>query len=398
MRRGRRFGQLALLLAGIVVVSLASASRAEAFIYWTNNAHIVGPTIGRASNDGSGVDQTFIAGLNDPTGVAVDSRHVYWANRGTNTIGRANIDGSGVDKDFITVVGEENPFAVAISSSRIWWANLGTLGTSDDGSIARANLNGTGADFDHIPGAPQVNIPCGTAVDSGFVYWTNGSGSVNPTIWRSPLGDPFPEQVVGDSGSFLSCWPSVGGSHIYWANASSGIRRDDVDPDTPEPPEDLLPVNAFGGTAVHASRLYWANNAEGTISRANLDGSSPDFAFITGADRPLGLAIDSRGPGGGGGCDDLTLGKAKKNKRKGTAKLTAEVGCAGTLEVGGKGVKPAEREAGGAGEVKLPVKAKGKKRKKLRQRGKAKVEVVVTFTPDGDDPVTVDKKVKLVKK
>ncbi|MGH2989929.1 MAG: hypothetical protein ACRDMA_08700, partial [Solirubrobacterales bacterium] len=74
MRRGRRFGQLALLLAGIVVVSLASASRAEAFIYWTNNAQSEGTTIGRASNDGSGVDQSFIAGLNDPTGVAVDSR------------------------------------------------------------------------------------------------------------------------------------------------------------------------------------------------------------------------------------------------------------------------------------------------------------------------------------
>ncbi|MGH2961929.1 MAG: hypothetical protein ACRDL3_07030, partial [Solirubrobacterales bacterium] len=65
---------------------------------------------------------------------------------------------------------------------------------------------------------------------------------------------------------------------------------------------------------------------------------------------------------------------------------------------GGKGVKPAEREAGGAGEVKLPVKAKGKKRKKLRQRGKTKVEAEVTFTPDGGAPVTEDKKVKLVKK
>ncbi|MGH7358949.1 MAG: hypothetical protein ACREJR_09055, partial [Candidatus Rokuibacteriota bacterium] len=102
VRRGRRLGRTALLLAGLAVLSLAFASRAEAFVYWTNNAQSEGTTIGRASNDGSGVDQSFIAGLNDPTGVAVDSRHVYWANRGTNTIGRANIDGSGVDKDFIT--------------------------------------------------------------------------------------------------------------------------------------------------------------------------------------------------------------------------------------------------------------------------------------------------------
>jgi hypothetical protein len=98
----------------------------------------------------------------------------------------------------------------------------------------------------------------------------------------------------------------------------------------------------------------------------------------------------------GGGCD-LTLGNAKKNKKKGTAKLSAEVGCAGALELGGKGLKPAERQASGAGEVNLPVKANGNK-KKLRKKGKAKVEAQVTSTPTSGTPTTEDKKVKLIKK
>ena len=103
-------------------------------IYWTN-AHA--NSIGRANLDGSGVSQSFIVGASgadwgggrrpahllgqlrrqldrareprrqrrnqffigaaDPTGVAVDGQHIYWANASTDTIGRANLDGSGVD-------------------------------------------------------------------------------------------------------------------------------------------------------------------------------------------------------------------------------------------------------------------------------------------------------------
>ena len=87
-----------------------------------------------------------------------------------------------------------------------------------------------------------------------------------------------------------------------------------------------------------------------------------------------------------------------KNKRKGSAKLTATVGCAGTLELGGKGVKPSEKRAEAAGDVKLPVKAKGGKKRKLREDGKAKVNTEVVFTPDGESPLTETKKVKLAKR
>ncbi len=47
------------------------------------------------------------------------------------------------------------------------------------------------------------------------------------------------------------------------------------------------------GVAVDAHFVYWANLGTNTIGRANLDGSSPNPSFITGASNPSGVAVDS---------------------------------------------------------------------------------------------------------
>ena len=51
-----------------------------------------------------------------------------------------------------------------------------------------------------------------------------------------------------------------------------------------------------------------------------------------------------------------------------------------------------------AGEVQLPIKPRGKAKRKLAEDGKAKVRVEVTYTPDGGEPNTERKKIKLVKR
>jgi CSLREA domain-containing protein len=96
--------------------------------------------------------------------------------------------------------------------------------------------------------------------------------------------------------------------------------------------------------------------------------------------------------------NDFSFGKMKRNKRKGTAKLTVEVPGPGKLELVGKSVKTSDAEAPGAGEVKLAIKAKGRAKRKLREAGKAKVRVEVTFTPDGGTANARETKVKLVRK
>jgi subtilisin-like proprotein convertase family protein len=104
----------------------------------------------------------------------------------------------------------------------------------------------------------------------------------------------------------------------------------------------------------------------------------------------------------------IDLGKVKKNKHKGTAKISVTVPGPGTVTLGGKGVK-AQRPLSGeritaaravteAGTVTLPVKAKGRKKKKLNKTGKTKLTVDVTYTPAGGAANTETQPVKLVKK
>jgi DNA-binding beta-propeller fold protein YncE len=96
--------------------------------------------------------------------------------------------------------------------------------------------------------------------------------------------------------------------------------------------------------------------------------------------------------------NEFTFGKLKRNKRKGTAKLTVEVPGPGTITIEGKGLKAVARDAGAAAAVKLPVKAKGKAAKKLRRRGKLKALATVTFTPSGGIENAKTKRVKLVRR
>jgi hypothetical protein len=104
-------------------------------------------------------------------------------------------------------------------------------------------------------------------------------------------------------------------------------------------------------------------------------------------------------PGGGTPSNDFSFGKVKKNKDKGTAKLTVNVPGAGELDLAKtKKVKPDEESAEDAGKDKLSIKPKGKAKQKLNAKGKAKVKANVTYTPDGGTPNTEGKKIKLVKR
>jgi hypothetical protein len=92
--RQRRF--VAALAAALLVLPLALAPRAEAFVYW---ADLNNETIGRANLDGRGVDDRFISGIRGLVTVAVDGRYIYWG--GANGIGRARLDGTKVNETFI---------------------------------------------------------------------------------------------------------------------------------------------------------------------------------------------------------------------------------------------------------------------------------------------------------
>ena len=91
---------IAATLAGAILSMLAvvafGAAKADAYVYWGDFQN---GRIGRAANDGTDVNDSFIAEAGaGPDAVAVDAGHVYWADQTGESIGRANIDGSGVEE------------------------------------------------------------------------------------------------------------------------------------------------------------------------------------------------------------------------------------------------------------------------------------------------------------
>jgi subtilisin-like proprotein convertase family protein len=93
----------------------------------------------------------------------------------------------------------------------------------------------------------------------------------------------------------------------------------------------------------------------------------------------------------------VKAGKAKLNKKNGSARIPVTVGDAGQLKLTGKGVKTRKATTSGPGIAKLVVKAKGASSNSLNSTGSAKVKVKIAFTPNGGVTKTVKKKIKLKK-
>jgi hypothetical protein len=395
-------GRVKTLFGLAVVVGLMVVGRADAYIYWVDDTGEGDHTIARAENDGSGVNRTFIGGLGEPCGVAVDAQHIYWADRELNAIGRAHIDGTGVERTFIPLGPSFGaPCGPSLGAGKVWWASLTTLGP---GAIGRANLDGTAPQPGYFTGASAVGYdPIATTLGGGFVYWSvfdlNGPGPLEPSIGRAgPDGTPAPD---GDhlslaGGQLVPTWIAADATHYYvaavsFSGAGLGVIQSNHAGTMIDNP---TAFSASGGLALHEGKLYIANGQEGTISRMNPDGTDVEPTIVTRAGKPAGLAVDglSTPPGA------LTVGKLERNKKKGTGALSVTVNGPGTVGLEGNGLKPASAQAAGAGDVVLSVKATGSKRKALKRKGKVKLTAELGFVPTAGTPAGETVKLKLVRK
>jgi C4-type Zn-finger protein len=282
---------VAVLAAAFLLLGLALASRASASVYWTNTVGPVfglpGTTIGRADNDGTGINQNFIAGASTPTAVAVDGAHVYWLNDDDHSIGRANLDGTAVNQRFLTGT---NAGTFAVDGAHIYWTDVVT-----GDRIGRANLDGTGVDPNFITGA---SLPSGVAADRAHVYWTNSN---THSIGRANLDGTGVDQSFIDVG--LNRRPvglAADAAHVYWADiVADTIGRANIDGTGVNP--DFAPTGPFPfGVAVDSAHIYWTNQfpspdglTGGTIGRANLDGTGVTQTFLAGLADPQGVAVDA---------------------------------------------------------------------------------------------------------
>jgi virginiamycin B lyase len=252
------------------------------------------PAIARSDLEGHGANLSFLPA--HAAGIAIQGERIYWANPTKDSIGRAKLNGNEasteVEEEFIA--GAENPRDVAVDSEHIYWTNAGD-GKEGTGSIGRADIEGTlpSVKQDFITGATN---PLGIDVDASHIYWVNVGarfGISTRTVGRAELdgtevGQEFIQAVSGDV--------AVNASKIYSSGASEGdgfIRRVNLDGENEDEFLFTVPGTEEGPSlALDGSHLYWTNNGEGTIGRSELNGTSPEESFISGADHPKGLALD----------------------------------------------------------------------------------------------------------
>jgi hypothetical protein len=248
----------AALLAAVTLL-LALAPRAEAYLYWSNATG----SIARAQNNGTGVDSSFVGGLQGGIwGVTVDSRHLWWANLATRRIGRAARDGSGADANFIDTGGQAQD--VATDGEHVWWTSAGAIG--------RARLDGSGVTHGFIAGGGATML----TLDDEYVYWTRSSANA---IGRARLDGSGvnPSFVVGADAPLGI---AVDGEHLYWVNGgpSNSIGRARLDGSGVDQ-SFVTGLSAGAGLTIDATHLYWANQAINRVGRANLDGSGVNQSF-----------------------------------------------------------------------------------------------------------------------
>jgi virginiamycin B lyase len=270
--------RLGLTLIVTAAGCLGLATRAGAYVYWSN--HGAGG-IERANLDGSNVNSSFVS-TSSPFAIAVSGPYVYWTNDSNGSIGRADLDGNNANPSFVT--GAIQPLGVTVSGGHIYWTSYQSQ------TIGRANLDGTGVNQSFITG---MTHPVGVTVSGDHIYWSNDLQS--GTIGRANLdGTGVNQSFITGAGNPNGV--TSDGTHLYWANnwvTDDSIGRANLD-GTAVNQNLITGANSPLFVAVDGQHLYWINSPGSgtTIGRANLDGTAANQSFLTGVGQALGLAVD----------------------------------------------------------------------------------------------------------
>ena len=131
-------------------------------------------------------------------------------------------------------------------------------------------------------------------VDGSHLYWTNTFGH---SIGQSNLDGSGANQTFIDVGVGDPSGLATDGTFLYWTNpmsevaGASTIGRANMDGSGVNSAF-ITGASKPIGLAVSAGKLYWSNYNGNSIGRANTDGTGVNQNFITGATGPYGIDVD----------------------------------------------------------------------------------------------------------
>jgi hypothetical protein len=300
----RRFAT-GVAVAAAVLLAVPLAARAETGdLYWANTAGgTLNGTIGHAKLDGTHHNEGYVKTFDVPCGVAVDSKHLYWADASGTTVGKVSLaHRKNLNYGFLT--GASSPCGVGLGGGRVFTANQGTphglLSGSLDGGKLKIAHSDEPTDASYV-----TDSDCGVATDSKHVYWlVNGYNNTRHlpyyAIERMPFGGkPSTAKVIGGRETYSACGIDVAGGYMYVTENSGGFNAINRFPLTDKPPTpyayiELINGNHPCGVAVTRKHIYWADAEANSIGRANIDGTHVKPEFITGASVPCGIDAVAR--------------------------------------------------------------------------------------------------------
>jgi virginiamycin B lyase len=379
----------------LATIALLLVPAAPAAVYWDGNG-----TLGAANLDGGNPNPKYLLfrHLAGPTcDVAVTATHLYWCE--SSAIWRVNLEGPA--RPAPVVSGLSNPGGIAVDGGHLYWANRGS------GSIGRAALDGSAREDSFVSGLRE---PSEVAVDDRYLYWVNFNEIGRARLDGTEVEKVFVETIPSGPGL------AVDSNYLYWSG-DRAIGRARVSDGTGVDTDFITGLDHVGTIAVDSGRLYWMNTPEGmsysTIGRAGTDGSDVNKSWIPtqkfnatsvavdGRPSPPPLPLPSR---------PLHIGKVSHNRKDGTAVLHISVPERGTLVVNAPGIgwrvnkgpePPPYRGGSFNWRLKLwPGKTRfGKKiRTRLRNKGRAQLTLRLTYTEEGQLPLTVEKRLALLQR
>jgi hypothetical protein len=273
-------------LAALVAPAVASAGQGD--LYWANLAgEGGGGTIGHAKLDGTNVDEGYIKTFDVPCGVAVDQKHVYWADASTTVVNRAKRKRHANPKyGFLTKA--SSPCGVAVTDKKVFATNQG-----DPIGVVRGPIGG-GSFSLFASELFDSTSDCGVAVNANNAFWvTNYDGDTGRgyILERAPLDHPGIGKTVVTVPSYTACGVAVAGKFAYITNEENGaIDRVSLKARQPAAQQFLIDLGAPCGVAVSGNHIYWGDVELNSIGRANLNGGHVNRHFIDGASEPCGVA------------------------------------------------------------------------------------------------------------
>jgi hypothetical protein len=240
------------------------------WVYWANYGD--GRVMKVAIAGGTPV--TVASGQRTPYGVAVDSTYVYWTNFGVGMVMKAPISGG---TPMTLASGQGSPFQLAVDSNSVYWTNY------NGGTVASVALGGGAV----VTLASGQSKPYGIGLDGGTVYWTTAGGG---TVSSVPIGGGTVTTLVsGQTAGPMAL--AINGTSMYWESGTSLMSA----PLSGGTPMTLGPAAAYGscsGIGVDGTWVYTTLCNSGLLSRVPVGGGTT-VTFASTVFGQSNIALDS---------------------------------------------------------------------------------------------------------